>query len=95
MSKIENQDMKKWIYEAWQYLRTNNNTIPDDVLDFIRDSALDNLNTQKCLDIAVITLGKIASTTEDPVPPFRRMPASRMSEIATKTLGEIMKSQQE
>lgn len=90
MSKIENQDMKEWIYEAWQELRKYNNQISGDVLDFIRDSALNNLNTQKCLDIAVNNLGKIASTTEDAMPPFRGMPASRMSEIAKETLAEII-----
>lgn len=37
---------EKLITDAWAYLRTNNNSIPDDVLDFIKDSSLDALRQQ-------------------------------------------------
>lgn len=36
-------ETREFIYQAWRDLRRYNNAIPDDVLDFIRDSALNNL----------------------------------------------------
>lgn len=42
---------EKLITDAWVFLRTNNNSIPDDVLDFIKDSSLAALrqqNLQQC-----------------------------------------------
>lgn len=50
-----------------------------------------NLVFTEIVDIATTALGLIASTTEDAMPPFRSMPASRMSEIAVEALGKITK----
>jgi|TARA_R110000803_G_scaffold108197_3_gene176441 hypothetical protein len=36
--------LKKEIMEAWTFLRKNNNTIPSDTLDFIRDASLEKLD---------------------------------------------------
>jgi len=37
------KEMEKEIMEAWTFLRKNNNTIPSDTLDFIRDASLEKL----------------------------------------------------
>ena len=38
-----NDEMRKHIQIAWQCLRVNFQSIPDDVVDFIRDAALEAL----------------------------------------------------
>lgn len=52
-------------------------------------NAQDAIKIKKALGTAINALHKIGSTTEDEVPPFREMPASRMSAIARETLTEI------
>lgn len=37
---------KKEIMDAYVFLRTKNNSIPDEVLDFIKDTALEKLKNQ-------------------------------------------------
>ncbi len=37
------EDTRYWIYYAWGQLREHDSSIPDDVLDFIRDAALSKL----------------------------------------------------
>lgn len=38
---------KKDITDAYVFLRTKNNSIPDEVLDFIKDAALEKLKSDK------------------------------------------------
>lgn len=40
---MNNPTYEKQIREAWAFLRTHNSSIHDDVLDFMRDAALEKL----------------------------------------------------
>lgn len=46
-------------------------------------------NIKKIINVAEAGLDIIGSETEDIMPPFRAMPASRMKEIARETLAEM------
>ena len=47
---------EKSIIDAWVFLRTNNNSIPDNVLDFIKDSSLAALRQQNLQQTQYSTL---------------------------------------
>ncbi len=45
---------EKLITDAWVFLRTNNNSIPDDVLDFIKESSMAALRQQNLQQCSVV-----------------------------------------
>jgi hypothetical protein len=57
---------EKSIIEAWAFLRKNNNGIPDDVLDFIKDSSLAALRQQFQAGDIVINGGFYALVLDSP-----------------------------
>ena len=42
---------EKSIREAYGRMRTVDNTIPDDILDFMKEAAIEKLNRQKQIDV--------------------------------------------
>jgi len=44
LQERRNKILRQQIHEAYVFLRTHNSTIPDDVLDFIRDAALEKVD---------------------------------------------------
>lgn len=49
---------KAEILEAWVFLRKHNNSVPDETLDFIKDSAYEKLEKQEKLNKKKCMCGK-------------------------------------